>query len=163
MLGIIFAIAVAIGTLAPMAVTGKLYGLWLKLILDGTRSTDWDTDTIKVMLTTSTYTPNQDTNDHKDDVTNEVVGTGYTAGGATLASKTVTYTGATNVLALDAADVTWSTSTITARNAVVYKDSGVASTSPVICYQSSDADLSSSGGNFTIQWHADGIVKITVS
>lgn len=145
-----------------MAVTGKLYGkvftaLWNKEI-------DFDTDTIKVMLTTSSYTPDQDVHDYKDDVTNEVTGTGYTATGATLASKTVTYTGATNKHVLDAADVTWSTSTITARNAVVYDASPATdATRPLICYQASDVDIVSSGGDFTIVWNAAGIVEITVS
>ena len=44
---------------------------------------DFDTDTFKAMLVTSSYTPNKDTHDFRDDVTNEVSGTGYTAGGAT--------------------------------------------------------------------------------
>lgn len=144
-----------------MAVTGKLYGkvftaLWNKEI-------DFDTDVIKVMLTTSSYTPDQDVHDYKDDVTNEVSGTGYTAGGATLASKTVTYTGATNKHVLDAADTQWATSTITARNAVIYDDSPATNaTKPLIGYQSSDVDIVSSGGNFDIVWNAGGIVEITV-
>lgn len=59
-----------------------------------TFQTDYLTDTIKVMLTTSTYTPNRDTHETKNDITNEISGTGYTAGGVTLASKTITYTAA---------------------------------------------------------------------
>jgi hypothetical protein len=55
---------------------------------------NFPSDTIKAMLTTSTYSPNLDTHRYKSSVTNEVVGTGYTAGGVTLASKTVTYTAA---------------------------------------------------------------------
>lgn len=148
-----------------MAVTGRLYGqilesTWGKLV-------DWDNDVIKVMLTTSAYTPNQDTHDFKDDITNEVTGTGYTATGETLASKTVTtsaYTGGTNVFALDAADTTWTTSTITARTAVIYNSSPATDGARMlICYQQSDADISTTAGTFTIQWHADGIVKMTVS
>lgn len=144
-----------------MAITAKLYGklftaLWNKEI-------DFDTDVIKVMLTTVTYTPDQDVHDYKDDVTNEVTGTGYSAGGATLASKTVTYTAGTNKHVLDAADTQWATSTITARTAVIY-DSSPASdaTRPLIGYQNSDADIISSGGNFDIAWSASGIVEITV-
>lgn len=49
-------------------------------------------DTIKAMLCTSSYTPDPLTHRYKSSVTNEVTGTGYTAGGATLASKTVTLT-----------------------------------------------------------------------
>ncbi len=79
---------------------------------------DWDTNAIKLMLTTSAYVPNQDTHEDKADVTSEVSGTGYTAGGEALASKTISNT--TNVVTLDAADVTWSASTSTARRAVLF-------------------------------------------
>ena len=53
-------------------------------------SIDLDTDTIKVMLVTSAYVPNQDTHTERSDVTNEVTGTnqGSTAGGATPANNT---------------------------------------------------------------------------
>ena len=85
-------------------------------------------DTIKVMLTTSSYTPDQDTHQFKSSVTNEVSGTGYTAGGASLTSKTFTYTGASNTNTFDAADTTWSSATITARYAVIYKSTDRKST-----------------------------------
>lgn len=55
---------------------------------------DYLSDTMKVMLTTSSYAFNLDTHETKADVTNEVTGTGYSAGGATLGSKTITYTAA---------------------------------------------------------------------
>lgn len=145
-----------------MAVTGKLYGNLFETVFRG--EIDWDDDTIKVMLTTSSYTINQDTHDYKNDVDNEVSGTGYTATGETLASKTSTYTGGTNTFALDAANTTWTTSTITARIAVVY-DATPASdaTRPLICYQDAGGDVSTTAGTFTIQWHSDGIVKIVVT
>jgi hypothetical protein len=53
---------------------------------------NFGTDTIKAMITTSTYTPDPLTHQFKSSVTNEVTGTGYTARGATLASKTSTLT-----------------------------------------------------------------------
>jgi len=54
-------------------------------------SIDLSSDTIKVMLLTSSYTPNIDTDIFIDDVSaNEITGTGYTAGGATIANPTVT-------------------------------------------------------------------------
>ena len=90
-------------------------------------------------------------------------GTGYTADGEALASKTSTYTGGTNTFALDAADTTWTTSTITARLAIVHKDTGTASTSPLICYIDAGADVSTTAGTFTLQYHSDGIVKIVVT
>lgn len=145
-----------------MSVTAAIYGLTIKGIFNGGVSVDWDTDTIKCALTTSTYTPDQDVHDFFNDVTNEVTGTGYTAGGVTLTTPTITYTGATNVMMLDADDAAWSSSTITARTAVVYKSTGTASTSPLVCYQQSSVDVSSTAGTFTVQWNASGIVTITV-
>jgi hypothetical protein len=141
----------------------KLYGNFLAKALN--KEVDWDTDTIKVALLTSSYTPNQDTHDYYDDVsTNEVTGTGYTTGGATLASKTVTYDSGTNVIVLDAADVTWSSSTITARYAVVYNDSGASAGAKVLIgYVDFGSDQSSTNGNFTITWDSTGIVRITVA
>ena len=85
-----------------MAVTANLYGLFLQSLAN--KEIDLDTDVIKVMLCTSTYTPNQDTHRYKSSVTNEVTGTGYTAGGATLGTVAVTYDTATNTLKFDAAD-----------------------------------------------------------
>lgn len=141
----------------------KLYGNFLAKALN--KEVDWDSDTIKVALLTSSYTPNQDTHDYFDDVSaNEVSGTGYSAGGQTLGSKTVTYDSANNVIVLDAADVTWSSSTITARYAVVYDDSGAtAASKALIGYVDFSSDQSSTNGNFTITWDATGIVRITVA
>jgi len=141
----------------------KLYGNFLAKALN--KEVDFDSDTIKVALVTSSYTPNQDTHDYWDDVvSNEVTGTGYTTGGATLASKTVTYDSGTNVIILDAADVTWSSSTITARYAVVYDDSGSTNAAKaLIGYVDFGSDQSSTNGNFTITWDSTGIVRITVA
>lgn len=135
-----------------------IYNSFKKKIMDG--SIDLDTDTIKVALVTSSYTPDQDAHDFFDDVTNEVSGTGYSAGGATLANKAVTQDNTGNKGVFDADDVTWSTSTITARGAVLYKSTGTASTSALICYIDFGSDKSSAGGNFTIQWNASGILTL---
>jgi len=118
-------------------------------------------DTLKVALVTSTYTPNIDTHANFSDITNEVTGTGYSAGGTALTSQTVTTDTTNDRAAFDAADVTWSTSTITARGAVVYKSTGVASTSPLLCYFDFGSDQVSSAGNFTIQWNASGLVLLS--
>jgi hypothetical protein len=141
----------------------KLYGQFLSQALN--KEIDWDTDTIKVALLTNSYTPDQDAHNYLDDVVaNEVTGTGYTAGGATLANKTNTYNTGTNVIVLDADDVTWSSSTITARYAVIYDASpSTNATKPLIGYVDFGSDQSSSNGNFTITWDATGIVRITVA
>jgi hypothetical protein len=69
---------------------GVLYGNTLSLALD--KQIDWDSDTIKLQLHTSTYTPS-DAHDFQNDLTNEVATlNGYTAGGVTLGTKTRVYT-----------------------------------------------------------------------
>ena len=141
----------------------KLYGQFLSQALN--KEIDWDTDTIKVALLSNAYTPDQDAHNYLDDVVaNEVSGTGYTAGGNTLANKTNAYNSATNVIVLDADDTTWSSSTITARYAVIYDATPATNaTRPLIGYVDFGSDQSSSNGNFTITWDATGIVRITVA
>ena len=141
--------------------TTKTYGSLIAKAFN--KEVDWDSDTIKVALLTSSYTPNQDTHDYYDDVSAyQVSGTGYTSGGATLASKTNAYTNATNVTTFDAADVSWTTSTITARYAVIYDDTpATAATKPLIGYVDFGSDQSSSAGTFSIVWDAAGIFTTT--
>ena len=143
--------------------SSKLYGQFLSQALN--KEIDWDSDTIKVALLTNSYTPNQDAHNYLDDVVAaEVTGTGYTAGGNTLTNKTNTYNSATNVITLDADDTTWSSSTITARYAVIYDATPASNaTRPLIGYVDFGSDQSSSNGNFTITWDATGIVRITVA
>lgn len=135
-----------------------IYNAFKKNIMNG--GIDLDTNTIYVMLVTSSYTPDQDTHEDRADVTNEVSGTGYTAGGAEITNKSVTQDNTDNEGVFDGDDVTWSSSTITARGAVIYKSTGTASTDLLVCYIDFGADKSSSNGNFTIQWNAEGIVNL---
>lgn len=145
-----------------MTVTCKFYGNAFLSILN--KEIDWAADTIKIALTTSSYTPDQDAHNYFDDITNEVSssGTGYTAGGATLGTPTIGYTGATNVVKLDGDDVSWSSATFTARYAIVYDSSpGSAATNPLVGYVDFGADVSVSAGTFTITWGTEGIFTIT--
>jgi hypothetical protein len=142
-----------------MAVTAKLYASVFAKAFN--KEIDLDTDTIKVALATSTYTPSQTTHDYFNDITNEVTGTGYTAGGATLASKTVTTSSLT--FTFDAADTSWASSTITARYAIIYVSTGTASTSALIAYVDFGADVVSSGAAFSITWDATGIASFTAA
>lgn len=136
-----------------------IYNAFKKYIMNG--SIDLDTDTINVMLVTSSYTPDQDTHEYRDDVTNEVSGTGYSAGGSALASKAVTADNTDNEGVFDANDVSWSTSTITARGAVLYKARGGASSADeLICYIDFGSDKISTAGTFTIAWNAEGILNL---
>lgn len=147
--------------LSSWAVVGKLYGLFFTALAN--KEHDLIDDTIKCMLTTSSYSPDQDAHNYKDDVTDEITGTGYAAGGATVAGKTITYTAATNKWVFDCNDPSWPSSTLTARTAVFYNDTPAsASAKGLIAYQQSDGDISTTNGTLTVQIAAAGLVEITV-
>ena len=139
-----------------------LYGITFLNALKNDLALDLDdttADRFKVMLVTSSYTPNFGTHDFKSDVTNEVSGTGYDAGGKSLTSVTLTQSGGT--ITFDAADLTWASSTITARAAVVYDDS--LTNDPLICYIDFGADKSSSAGDFELSFNASGIFTLDLT
>ena len=109
-----------------------------------------DADTFKVMLVTSTYAPNKDTHTKRSDVSNEVVGTGDTAGG-TASAATVTKNTATDQVTIAFASVNWPTSTITARAAVIYKSRGGASSADeLVAYVDFLSDITSTADTFTV-------------
>ena len=148
--------------------TTKVYGTAQKH-LDA--DVDWVSDTIKVTLHTSTYTPNQSTHEFFSSVTNELsTANGYTAGGLALGTKSVVVTAL--VTAYKAATSSWAVAsgqTLTARYAVVRKDTGTAATSPVLVYvdMTTDQTASASGGastSFDLVWDAtDGVFKVTAA
>lgn len=136
-----------------------LYNSFKRDIMNG--AIDLDTDSIKILLVTSSYTQDIDAHTKRSDLTNEVSGTGYSAGGSALATKVVSADNTDNEGVFDADDLTWSTSTITARGAVAYKARGGASSADeLICYFDFGADKSSSGGNFTLQWNSEGLINL---
>lgn len=141
----------------------KMYGNLIARAFN--KEVDYDTDTIKVALVTSAYTPDQDNHQTWSQVkSSEATGTGYTAGGAALSGKTVTYDETNNVTVLDADDVTWANSTITARYAVLYSDAGSSDGDKVLLgYVDFGVNQSSTNGNFTITWDASGIFRFTVA
>lgn len=142
-----------------MAVTAVAYNDLKEQLLKGT--IDLSSNTIKVALCTSSYTPNIDTHDFFDDITNEVSASGsYTAGGGTLANKTVTQNNTTDKAVFDADDLAFTSATITARYGIIYKSTGTASTSPLIGYVDFGADVTSTAGTFTITWDSTGILTL---
>jgi len=104
---------------------------------------DCDSDTFKMLLVTSSYTPNKDTHTKRSDVTNEVAnGNGYTTGGITV-SCTVAKDTANDRVTLTFAAGSWPSSTITAAAAVVYKSRGGASSADELVF------YNDFGGNVT--------------
>jgi hypothetical protein len=104
-------------------------------------------DTFKIALYTSSATLGASTTVYS--TSNEVVGTGYTAGGNTLTNITPTSSGTTAFT--DFADTTWSTATITARGALIYNSSKA---NRSVCVLDFGSDKTSTAGNFSIVFPA---------
>ena len=112
---------------------------------------DFDTDTIKLMLCTSSYTPSASTHSTKADITNEVSGTGYTAGGATITTPALSLS--SGVVKFTGDNITWAYSASgfsNARYAVLYKSTGTDNTSTLIGYY----DLITDQGNTVVPFSA---------
>lgn len=146
-----------------MPVSAKWYGKSLQNQYAGT-AVNWTADTIKVALTTSTYTPNQDTHDYYDDITNEVAnGNGYTTGGTALAGKSINYDTATNAIQLRGGTAQW-TGSFTARYAVIYKDTGNGATSPLMGYVDFGGDETISSATLSVVFdQTEGVLKIAAA
>jgi hypothetical protein len=112
-------------------------------------SIDFDTDTFKMILVTSSYTAAK-THAKRSDVTNEVSGTGYTTGG-NAAAATATKDNTNNREDITFAITSWTTATITARAGVIYKSrGGLASADELVAYVDFGADVTSTAGTFSV-------------
>ena len=132
-----------------------LYPLGLESILEG--SIEFGTDTFKIVLLNSSHSYNA-AHEFLDDINANAVATS-----SALTSVSTTSPGSG---AVDAADVTFSALTgATCTAWVLFKDSGVASTSPLILHMDTEADTSAfsytpNGSDFTIQFGSGGIFTL---
>jgi hypothetical protein len=146
-----------------MAITSALCTSFKKELLE--RKHDFNATsghTFKIALYTSSATLGASTTDYT--TSNEVVGTGYTAGGIALTNIDPTSSGTTAFI--DFADATWPSATITAAGALIYNtttDGGSATTNAVAVI-SFGGDKTSTNGDFVIQFPAadasNAIVRI---
>ena len=104
-------------------------------------------DTFKIALYTSSASLGAGTTAYT--TSNEVSGTGYTAGGNTLTRVDPSSSGTTALT--DFANSTWSSSTITARGALIYNETDSDKAVAVLDF---GADKVSSGGDFTVSFPA---------
>lgn len=143
-----------------MAVTIYAYNDFKEKLLNGS-GVDLDTDTIKVSLHTSTYSPDIDVHDFYDDVTNEISDASYTAGGLALTNKTVSQDNANDRSVFDADDLVFVALTgVTFRYGVIYQDTGTPGTSTLIAYIDFGTEQTPNGTDLVIQWHTEGIMYI---
>jgi len=113
----------------------------------GTTTSTGSGNTFKIALFTSSASLGAGTTAYAD--SNQASGTGYSAGGNTLTNVTPT-TSSTTALT-DFADTTWSSSTITARGALIYNSSTTAgSANRAVAVLDFGSDKTTSAGDFTI-------------
>jgi hypothetical protein len=131
-----------------MAITQAMCTSFKVGILDATFDFSSDTtQTFKIALYTASATLSAATTAYT--TSNEVSGSGYSAGGNTLTiSANPTSSGTTAFL--DFTDTTWVAATITARGALIYLFDGV--TNPAVAVLDFGGDKTSTAGNFTIQF-----------
>lgn len=126
-----------------------------ELILNG--GIDLVNDTIRVMLLGSGYTPSASHSAKSDVSSYEISGSGYTAGGAALANKTVSRSGAT--AKWDADDLTWTGLSPSFRYAVIYDDTHASDA--LIALIDPGALQEPAGANARIVFNANGILTLT--
>lgn len=131
-------------------------------ILDGTQlAIDLSLTTHKWALYTNSDTPNY-SSDVSYSTSNEVVGTGYTAGGKDLTGLSPTTTESpTGTLMYDMADQSWATSTITARGAKEYADALAGNN--LFVAMAFGSDIISTAGTFLISFNALGVFTIDLT
>ena len=142
-----------------------VYNSFKKALLDA--EMDFSADTtqeFRILLTTDSYTPNADHTDVSD-ITNELAtGSGYTA----FANDNKIITGVLTSRddtddegVLDVDNITWTSSTITARYAVIYKYvDATPANCPLIGVIDFGSDQSSSAGDFSIQISLEGLLNL---
>ena len=132
-----------------MAITQAMCTSFKQALLDGEMDFSSNTaQTFKIALYTSSASLDAATAAYT--TSNEVSGTGYSAGGNTLTISTnPTNGGSGTTVFLSFSNTTWTSSTITARGALIYQSGG---SNPSVAVLDFGADKSSSSGDFEIQF-----------
>ena len=142
--------------------TGYAYNSYKQKVLEGV--VNFSSDTIKMALLASTYTPDIDSDEFFADISANELTTagGYTAGGATLAGKAVSTDTTDNEGVLDCTDPTWTAdgTGFTCRYAVLYKDTGDEATSPLIAYWDFGGDQNPVSVNFNLVVNVEGLINV---
>jgi hypothetical protein len=111
------------------------------------------TDTIKIALYTSSASMDATTTAYS--TSNEISGTGYSAGGVALTSQTVATSGTTAYF--DAADPSWTSASFTANGALIYNSTNSNKAIAVLAF---GGDFTVAGGTFKIIFPAAGASAI---
>lgn len=136
-----------------MAITTAMCSSFKQELLEGKhnlRTSGDGGDSFKLALFTSSATLDATTTDYS--ATNEVSGTGYTAGGGDMSSAGVSLSGTTAFA--DFGDVTFSDATITANGALIYNTTtdGGSGTTEAVAVLAFGGDKTSTNGDFIVQF-----------
>lgn len=118
-------------------------------------------DTIKVMLLDDSHSFEPTDNVIGDVNANEIVGAGYTAGGATLAGQSVTQDDVNDLAKWDGTDVEWAAATFSTWHGVLYDDT--VATDDLILSMDWGGEKVVTAGVFKIQWHVNGIIILATA
>ena len=129
-----------------MAITSAICSSYKKELFDGTHASG---DIYKIALFTDLATLSAATTAYS--TTNEVSGTGYTAGGATLSGFTSGLSSTTAYLTFS--DPSWSNATITARGCLIYNSS---KSNKAVAVFDFGQNVTSTSGTFTVDLPAAG-------
>lgn len=137
-----------------------VYGLAMKSILTG--KVDLNSHTIKAMLCTTGYVPNQNSHQFKSSVTNEAVGSGYSVGGVVITGLAMSYTA--KVLTITGSPAVWPGVTFAnVRYLVVYDDSyDLDAAKPLLFYVDFGEPKSVSAQSFYYNWPSNTLFKLSV-
>jgi hypothetical protein len=137
-----------------------IYDSFKEYLGDGTLN--MNTNTFKIVLLTSSYTPSS-AHSLYSHLTNQLsTGDGYTAGGATLAKAVGDkWTRSGGTVTFSADNPSWTSATFTCRYAVIYSDTPVSPAKPLVCLFDFGSDQSVSAGTFTIQFNVSGILTLS--
>lgn len=134
-----------------MAFTGNFMCTSFKQeLLEGKHDFGTSGHTFKLAMYTNSASFTAATTDYT--TTNEITGTGYTAGGGSLTNVAPSTSGTTAFT--DFSDLTFSTATVTARGAIIYNTTtdGGSSTTDAVVVLDFGGDKTSTAGDFTIQF-----------
>lgn len=115
-------------------------------------------NTIRIALMNNSHSFVAENDVWSDVSANQISGTGYTAGGATLANKAVSIDDTDDEGVFDADDVSWTSASFTAYHAVLYNASV---TNDLILSIDFGGQQTVTAGTFTIQWNTEGILNLT--
>lgn len=138
-----------------------IYNNWKAKVMTGRYNMGSGGDTLKVILLNNSHTFTAENDVYADISANELATAGgYTAGGATLGSQTVSIDDTDDEGFFDAADTAWTTATFSAYHAVIYDDTVTTPDDDLICSIDFGGVKTVTAGTFTIQWAAEGIINI---